>query len=1231
MFGSWVGRRTRGGSRTVRRRPAWCGPRLEPLEPRLALAITLPIQDASGLASAGYDVWVTGHGIPGWQPAGAPPLYLMSLGSDGSFQQTATAIQSGTKTGSTATITTQAAHGLTSGATVFIAGTSPAPNQAGYDGTYVITVPTGSTTTFTITVSTTAPASIGSGGTVYTSALQNTNTVTSVSTVNVTPSPAEGPPFATALATTPLPHGLSAGQTFQISGTQGPSGTYSGIYNGVFTVGAVISSNTFHYKYYFGTLPFPTENPGPTTFGGTVTSAGIEAVNISTLTNQSITLDDSMTNISARLFFFVAATGSASPSISLNGISPADPAPPPFGPSATLPNSIFDIVEFAYLPTGVTSTPTLATYTTTAPHGLAVNDQVTISDVTDAEGNKISFYNGSFTVATVPDAMTFTVSGTYSSNPQGGGGTVNTSLTISPSFSTFDVSAVDGLAIPMTLTASQVKAGNASSVGINTGPGFTREAIGTAFGTFMTNDPLGHVVPPNPNPAARDFSKLRYNAATPVFKLPFLPAGQFNAITAPKDWLANQPSADANADPLASFWDTTIDNFFRNGNTLSIYLGKDAAHPIYSGSSDGTQFTLSNGVETHHFSKPAAGLASALYVWSQPNPGSGNRGLLQDQIWQALCRGVALDGVNPATINVQAATSTGWVPPVTGVHNPLGVATITTSTPHGLPLNSTPNVAILGVSQTDYNGIRAVTVTGANTFTFTYQPNSGNPYGSIAHASSGAYEPLTNTTPVTVTMTPGGTVPAQGDTVYLTTISVAGYNGQQVVTGSNPSGNTFTYSLPGNQTLGTGNGGIVWGGLYAPGTGGTVDAGGSSTAWNSFTNWYTQHTSTAFPSFQSVYCPYSKFLHDSTLQGTVDTTGTSSIYLHNAAYGFGEDENPIGNPYTGPLVPSKLDGTVFDDSSVTIRLAPWTATVTRPAIDLNGDGIQDVVWHNETAGTYVGWVYDANGGVSAVRVLIGAPWTLAAVGYFDADDVTDFVWRYDGTGPNAGANVLWNMNADGTIKSNVGFGGSPDVSLETSGDYNGDGITDLVWKMPSTDHLVWIMNAGGTVAATKAFATQSGTWQLAPTGADYDANGDGRSDLIWFNGSAHVVYLMSGAATPAVATLPPGPAEPNLVATGDFNGDGIGDLVWGAVGSSTVVQQLMGFTTVPVVQSQSPVVGDAGTEVEDSAVFWGREIVWRNIASGVDSVWTMSGSTATTKKTYGGSPAWRLIRRPGSV
>ncbi len=1078
MRRAWsVGQAVFAKDRQRRRRLAAALP-IEQLEPRLALAITVPIQDASGLAVAGYDVWVSGHGIPGWQDAGASPLYLMSLGSGGSFVQTAMAIQQITSSGTTATVTTQAPHGLTSNDTVFVAGAS----VAGYDGSYqTVTVPTATSFTYTTPASDLAVA--GPQGTVYTSALLASTSIHSAESVGF------NPPTNTGLATvtTLAPHGLSVGQTVEISGV-----SVAG-YNGVFSVGQTPTATTFQVTY---SAPAALANGT----GGTLTSAGIVPVKVATLANQSITLDDSMTNISARLFFFVAASSSQPAAIPLNGISPSDPTPPPFGETATLPSSIFDIVEFAYLPTGVTSTATVATYTTTAPHGLAVGNPLTISGVADVEGNLIHAYNGSFTVATMPDAMTFTVTGTYASNQQGGGGTVtgtpNGPRTISPSFSTFDVSAVDGLAVPLTLTASQVKAGNVSSVGINPGPGFTRVAIGAAYGTFMANDPLG-----------QDFGKLRYNAATPhVFHAPVLPAGQFNAITAPKDWLANQLVATANTDSLATFWDTTIDNFFRNGNTLSIYLGKEPTAPVYSGSSDGTRYTLSNGLTTYHFPKPTPtgsqtqSLANALYVWSQPNPGDGDRGLLQDQIWQALCRGVALDGVDPAPIDVSLAESTTFVKE--GAANPQGVATITTASPHGLSTGASVNIS--RISNADYNGLQTITKVDDTTFTFPYTFASG-PAAVITSATS-TFDEGTGMVTVTIATNNGlWQAPAAGQIVYVElTSGDPSYSGIHTISEVDVGERTFKYTFAGSAALNPGVGGTVWGPLWSSGTGGSIDAGGSSTAWNDPTQWYTQHVSTAFPSFQSVYCPYSKFLHYSTLQGAVDRTGTTSIYLHNAAYGFGEDENPIGNPYTGPLVPSKLDGTVYDDSTVTIRLAPWTGTVSQPMIvsgDFNGDGLTDIASGDATSGLWQATLTPGNPADAPTTVPMttwSTKFTYAdiSVGDFNNDGKDDIVGR--------ASNGVWWLLADtgsGYANTNIGRW-RPDVAWVdvVVGNFDGDpqGQSDVAGRTP--DGMWWMLHDNGSGFVNQKLARWSSgvTWSDIVVG-NFDGAADGRDEIVGRN------------------------------------------------------------------------------------------------------------------------------------
>lgn len=671
------------------------------------MAITINVVDDSGLTASTGSLWITGHGIPGSGPA----TTMMALGSGGTFTQAATQISSATWANNVATITTAVPHMLSQGDSVFVAGVAP----AAYNGLFVVASVT--ETTFTYSLAQSALAA-GSGGTAYGAAA-----ITAANDIQAGESVGFGNGTGIAQITTSSAHGLQVGQTIQIAGA-----TVSG-FDGVFTVAQVPSATTFQYGYTAGSAL------GSASAGGAVQAVGLQPVAVSSLPQNSkgvpqITLDANIASYSAKLIVFAVPESTTPGTLSFNGnaVTPTDPTTPPFSPSTTPGNFVFDIVEFAYI----------------------------------AGGN-----------------------------------------------STFDVSAVDGLAVPMTLTSSTVTSGPAS-VGIQSQAGYDRDAIASAFTTFTGKDALG-----------ADFAKLLYNGpatlaalnistaawannaatfttatahglgsgdwvviagvgesgfngtfqiqtapssvtftvtntdssltsssggtATPlVFAAPPSVDGKYFNVAAPKDWLGNQSASMAAGDPLASFWDTAIDDFFASGNYLSIYLGKDANNPTYSGSSDGTQYLLSNSVNQFPFPKPTGGsLANALYVWSEANAPSGDQGLIQDQIWQAFCRGVAQLGV-------------------------------------------------------------------------------------------------------------------------------------------------FQKTVTNNE---------------------------STTAWTDNTKWYQSAT----------YCPYSKFLHYGTLQGGVDFTGATSIFLEAAAYGFGEDENPIGNPYSGPLVPSKLDGTVPDGATLTLRIVPWSA------------------------------------------------------------------------------------------------------------------------------------------------------------------------------------------------------------------------------------------------------------------------------------------------------------------
>ena len=77
----------------------------------------------------------------------------------------------------------------------------------------------------------------------------------------------------------------------------------------------------------------------------------------------------------------------------------------------------------------------------------------------------------------------------------------------------------------------------------------------------------------------------------------------------------------------------------------------------------------------------------------------------------------------------------------------------------------------------------------------------------------------------------------------------------------------------------------------------------------------------------------------------------------------------------------------------------WTVAATG---DFNGDGRVDILWRNTTNGALSDWLGTANGGFvnNDAHAATSAPtsWTIAGTGDFNGDGITDILWRNTTTG-----------------------------------------------------------------------------------------------------------------------------------------------------------------------------------------------------------------------------------------
>jgi hypothetical protein len=208
----------------------------------------------------------------------------------------------------------------------------------------------------------------------------------------------------------------------------------------------------------------------------------------------------------------------------------------------------------------------------------------------------------------------------------------------------------------------------------------------------------------------------------------------------------------------------------------------------------------------------------------------------------------------------------------------------------------------------------------------------------------------------------------------------------------------------------------------------------------------------------------------------------------------------------------------------------------------------DLVWRNRDTGASYGWTMNgarlAPGGDRFFGT-VPPNWDLAASGDFDGDGDPDLIWRNRDTG----ATYFWLMNGWTTRPDGVRLLGNvpPFWALACAGDFDGDGRTDLVWRNRDTGATYfWLMDGLNLVAGgDRLLTTTPANWEIGGCG---DFDGDGHVDLVWRNQDTGAVYiwLMDGTAM-----LPDGDVFLGVVPTnwfisgaGDFNGDGNADLVW---------------------------------------------------------------------------------------
>jgi autotransporter-associated beta strand protein len=220
-----------------------------------------------------------------------------------------------------------------------------------------------------------------------------------------------------------------------------------------------------------------------------------------------------------------------------------------------------------------------------------------------------------------------------------------------------------------------------------------------------------------------------------------------------------------------------------------------------------------------------------------------------------------------------------------------------------------------------------------------------------------------------------------------------------------------------------------------------------------------------------------------------------------------------------------------------------TRKATPPPDDFNGDVMSDVLWRNLTSGLFVDWSV-VNGAFAGSHNIAGisptSGWTFAGTGDFNGDGTGDILFKFSN-----GALLDWQMS-NGTFSSQHIIGSVPaGFALVGTGDFNGDGTTDLLIQNTTSGLVEDKIVTNNTAAAPTVIgvAAPSSGWKIIDTG---DFNGDGQTDILWQNSNSHALldWTVSNGQFQGQNVLKAPAANWAYVGNGDFDGDGTSDLLF---------------------------------------------------------------------------------------
>jgi ELWxxDGT repeat protein len=372
--------------------------------------------------------------------------------------------------------------------------------------------------------------------------------------------------------------------------------------------------------------------------------------------------------------------------------------------------------------------------------------------------------------------------------------------------------------------------------------------------------------------------------------------------------------------------------------------------------------------------------------------------------------------------------------------------------------------------------------------------------------------------------------------------------------------------------------------------------------------------------------------------GTFELTGISGAY----SYGVLDVEHPDLTVFNGEVLFAGADTAGNSGLWVTNGTAAGTHEITGISGAFTGGIISggdvspsftvfngEVLFNGEDAAGQ-GSLWVTNGTAAGTHELTGISGAYSG-GLFPSDlTVFNGEVLFNGT-DTAGNTGLWvtNGTAAGTHEitssinpSDLTPGPSP---VEPVDDFNGDGVSDALWRNTSGEVDTWLMNNGQVNGGT-AVGSVSSAWRFAGAG---DITGNGTSDVLWQNTTTGEVdsWLINAGHLSGGSGLGSVSSAWQSLGTGDFTGDGISDLLWRNTATGEVDTWLMnnghlsGGAAVGSVSSAWQVAGIGDFDGDGTS-----DVVWHNTATGAVESWLFNNGQVTGGSGVGfASSAWQSL------